>query len=153
MNIDPDTGTLNFPEIGISITPTLTHEEFVNTPVFSRFTPAVHNLPYRSYFLPRLQLNDSSLDPTIYFTGEIIDSVHLAHGGERFGLSWSDWSEEKELARKSFHEKWLKELNAPAGKYPWGEIFSVYDAKAGAASIIIRYEKKALHLSDDLSGL
>jgi hypothetical protein len=140
MNIDSATGALNLPELGLSIFHTLARQEFLKSQAFSQSRPGVQNPPWRTYSLPQIPLADSILHINILFNGEHLDSLSLAHSAEPFGLSWGDWSKEKELARKNFHETWLNQIYAPVGRYPWGKIESLYDDRGGSSSILIRYE-------------
>ncbi|GEP44805.1 hypothetical protein BGE01nite_40960 [Brevifollis gellanilyticus] len=102
----------------------------------------VRNEPWCSFKLPSIPQRDTELIITLQFHGERLDSLRLFHDAARFGTSWDDWSEERELARKAYHERWLAEmLRLPVGKYLWGEVLSVYDVKSGSSSIIVRYVK------------
>ncbi len=65
----------------------------------------------------------------------------MCHTDRRFGASWDDWSEEKELARKAWHDDWLKRtstITAPR-KYVWGRVASSYDERSADSSIEVTY--------------
>ena len=53
--------------------------------------------------------------------------------------SWSDWSRERELARKEAHDKWLNEVIGTRRSFPWGSVSSDFDAKTGGSEITIEY--------------
>jgi hypothetical protein len=143
MTADEHTGTLTFPEIGATITPDVSRERFLRTPAFVGASILVSNEPWCSYRIPDVPLPETSLSVSVQFRGERLVSVSLCHGAERYGSSWSDWSEERELARKAFHDRWLAlELHLPPGRYPWGDVDSRYDAKAGCSSITFSYAER-----------
>jgi hypothetical protein len=72
-------------------------------------------------------------------------TVDLVATDDRFGTSWDEWSEEKELQRKRFHDSWLNEVLGNERypyDYPWGRVASVYDPKAGFSYVSIKYRKR-----------
>jgi hypothetical protein len=140
MTVNEDTGCLLIPEIGTSITAFLSRSQFLRTPAFSGARVLVQNEPHCSYSLPGIQQADTKVVIVLQFRGEELVSLSLFHDATRFGSFWSDWSAERERARKLFHEHWLAtELRVPPGTYPWGGISSDYDDKGGFSSIKIRY--------------
>lgn len=140
MTIDEHTGRITLPEIGVVISPGLTRADFLQVPAFSRARISVRNEPWCSYNVSGVPQTDTELYIVFRFHGDRLHTLDLSHNAPRFGTSWADWSEERELARKVFHEQWLaKDLRIRAGKYPWGTISSCYDPKGGCSSIIIRY--------------
>ena len=143
MTINAVSGCIAFPEIGASITPSLSRSLFLQTSAFAATSVCVQNEPWCSYRLPAIPQADTVLGVVLQFHGEHLVSLSLAHGAARFGSSWSDWSHERQLARKAFHERWLSaELHAPPGDYPWGSISSHYDDKGGFSSITIQYASR-----------
>jgi hypothetical protein len=79
---------------------------------------------------------------------------------------WAGWSQERERARKETAEAWAKEVfgremevkpyelegavivpfeqhwdTARRAKFPWGEITSYFDGKAGFSGMAIQYSK------------
>ncbi len=140
MTLDKETGGITLPEIGASISASLSCSQFLKTPAFDGASVVVRNGLWCTYRLQDIAQASSRLCVVLQFHGEQLQSLNLTHFSERFGTSWSDWSEEQELARKAFHEDWLtRELGIRLGHYPWGDISSNYDPKGGSSSIIIRY--------------
>jgi hypothetical protein len=140
MKINEDTGHITLPEIGAIITPSLSRSHFLQLSAFAGASVSVRNEPWCSYRLPDIRQSDTDLTIVVQFHGQQLVSLNLFHGAPRFGSSWSDWSRERELARKAFHECWLAtELRTPPGEYPWGGIFSHYDDKGGFSSITVQY--------------
>ena len=140
MTVDKDTGSIILPEIGASISASLLCSQFLQTPAFAGASVVVRNDPWGSYRLPDIAQAGSRLCLVLQFHGERLQALTLCHDADRFGASWSEWSEERELARKAFHEDWLtRELGIRFGHYPWGDISSNYDPKGGFSSILIRF--------------
>ena len=140
MTIDEQTGCIALPEMGAVISPVLSRSQFLQMPAFSGAAVSVSNEPWCSYILAGIAQPETELSITFQFHGEQLLSLGLMHGAARFGSSWADWSEERELARKSFHERWLvRELGVQPGDYSWGSISSHYDNRGGFSSITIQY--------------
>ena len=101
---------------------------------------------------------------TVYFKEQRLESVDIVLSAEPEGASWADWSLEKEMDAKAFHEAVLKdELGEPhevalkgvgspmeteperysrtvvTYHYSWGEVLSTYDPRGGFSSIFVRY--------------
>lgn len=144
MTINDKTGTVTLPEIDAFISPSLSRYVFLSTPSFQGASVVVRNEPWCSYDLPPIPLPETNLYVRFQFHDQRLTDVSLTHSAPQFGSSWADWSEERELARKAFHESWLaRELHLSPGYFPWGEIVSCYDAKGGSSFIIIRYAPPA----------
>ncbi len=142
MTITQDTGVITLPEIGASIAATLSRSQFLQVPVFSCSSVFVQSEPWCSYRLPAIPQKYTDLVIIVQFRGEELFSLELCHGAACFGTSWENWSEERELARKAFHERWLaSEVGLRPGKYAWGEIASYYDETGRFSSIAVRYAK------------
>ena len=143
--INRDNGNVTFPGLEAAIGPSLTRAQFLQTLVAAVSSVGARNEPWCSYRLPNVPQPETILCLSLQFHGERLESLNLFHNAARFGASWDwdDWSEERELARKSFHEHWLvTKLGVALKRYSWGEISSNYDAKGGSSSITIRYAKQ-----------
>lgn len=134
------------PEIGASVASSLSRSRFLEMPEFSGATVSIQNGPWCRYRLPPITQTYTDLTIELQFHGEVLVSLDFCHGAACFGKSWSDWSEERELARKAFHERWLAgEVGVGPGQYPWGEVTSYYDPKGGFSAVTLRYvEHRAL---------
>jgi hypothetical protein len=90
----------------------------------------------------------------LVFEGEQLDSYSLWLMDARHGSSWRDWSEEKELARRDAHDAWLV-VTLGSGErkatekgpelhytFPWGEVRSSFDPRAGSSSIGVHFRRK-----------
>lgn len=142
MTITTETGVITLPEMGASLAPTLSRSQFLQSPEFFEARVFVRDEPRCSYRLPAIPQKYTELVIIVQFHDEQLVSLDLCHGAHCFGTSWADWSEERELARKAFHERWLaSEVGVNPGNYEWGEIASYYDEKGRFSSIAIRYGK------------
>ena len=143
MTISEDTGSITLPEIGAVISSSLSRSQFLQTAAFSAASVSVRNEPWCSFRLPSIPQPDTELFISLQFHGEQLLSLDLSHGAARFGTSWAEWSEQRELARKAFHERWLvSELLLHLGDYSWGAISSYYDANGGFSFITVRYANR-----------
>ena len=140
MKIDPATGRIAFHALRFTPGPKLTRAEFLRMPVAAASTPGDRHGPWSRYQLPVVPQRDTELYAVLHFEAERLASLDLFHSAERFGRSWAEWTQQRELARKAFHEHWLAaELGLKEGRYRWGEIRSVYDPRGGASLISITY--------------
>lgn len=133
MKIDTTQGTVSF-ERG-EIHRTLDLPTFLATQLGQTARKSLANESWTHY---DIDPEDGVLG-TVLFNGQSIDRIFLAM--KLRGESADDWSVERELERKSMHEKWLHAaLGEPPYQYPWGRVVSEFDAKGLASEIIIVYE-------------
>jgi hypothetical protein len=102
----------------------------------------VRNEPYSSFALPTVQFEGHSFAWSLWFHGSVLQRVSIQCADTEFGSSWSDWSEERELARKRFHDSMLQAIlgeNWSHQRFPWGAVDSCYDQKGGFSSIGVTY--------------
>jgi len=103
--------------------------------------------------LPSEADGDRKIGVRLIFEGERLDGYRLWIVDPRYGTSWDDWSEEKELAHRDAHDAWLVEklgpgerARAPGGmelgySLPWGDVWSTYDPRSGGSSIGVRFRR------------
>jgi len=145
MIINPETGVITLPEIDASIGPSLSRDVFLSTRAFQQASVCIRNEPWCSYDLSPIAQSETNLHLRLQFHDQGLVSISISHAAPRFGTSWADWSEEKELALKAFHESWLnQELHLSPGAYSWGEIQSCYDSKGGSSFINLSYRSTKL---------
>jgi len=89
----------------------------------------------------------------LLFDGERLDGYRLWIADARFGVSWDDWSEDKELARRDAQDAWLVEqlgegvrIERPSGSVltyslPWGEAWSGYDPRSAGSDVGVRLRR------------
>ena len=136
MTIDPSSGRLAFPEIGLVVEPSLTRTGFLRLPTGAVSLPRVRHDPSFRYQLPAVSQPDSTLYVVLQFDYERLLSVNLFHHAERF----DGGSEAAELARKRFHEQWLAlRFGVACQRYRWGEVSSLRDPAGCSSSILIAY--------------
>lgn len=92
----------------------------------------------------------------LHFQGEQLGGYSLWLDDPRYGTSWDDCSEEKQLAQRDAHDAWLlstlgpgERVPSPSGpelrySFPWGEVWSTFDARGMSSPIGIRFRRDAL---------
>ena len=141
MTIDPNSGRIVFPEIGLTVSPSLTRTQFLRLPTGATSLARVRHDPSFRYQLPAMPQPDSTLYVVLRFHYERLTAVSLFHHAERFDDP-SGWSEAGELARKSFHEWWLSsQFGMNCQRYRWGEVSSNDDPVGRSSSILFEYAK------------
>src|ERR1700754_124914 len=142
--IDTKTGAISVDEVDFVIHPALTREEYLSSPLAGARVNG-GNEPYGSFSPGALEIMGDSFLLTLNFYGSHLTSVDLFANDKRFGTSWADWSKEKEIQRKRFHESWLGKVLGN-DRYPyyydWGSVESFYDEKGGFSYITVRYRKR-----------
>ncbi len=141
--IERTTGEIRLPLGGTCISPALTREQFLASSLASQSREVVRKEPHCSFGLPTLQLSGHAFVVSLWFRGSRLHRVSIQCTDAEFGTSWSDWSEERELARKRFHDSLLQSALGPKWmhqRFPWGTVDSGYDTKSGFSSIGVTYE-------------
>jgi hypothetical protein len=139
--IDPATGALSFQDASVQIGSALKRSEFLSAWWSKDAVDWVVNEPWHSWKLPRECTSDSiSFIVVLYYRGEQLMQVELCNCDPKFGTSWNDHSDEKELNRKASHDQWLLACLRDRRTFSWGSVWSGYDDGGGSSSIRIRYE-------------
>jgi hypothetical protein len=140
--IDMATGKISIRNVDVVLGPLLTRAKFLASSFGKCSQISVENGPYCSFnvSIPAGDLMRLPAVMTLFFFDQQLESVSITASDDRFGASWHQWSEEKELERKRFHDQWLTDTIGTANREsPWGEISSNYDAKSGFSSIHVQY--------------
>ena len=149
--INRSTGEVLIESIPATLGPKFTRRDLFSLPLKSQ--SQVVNEPYHSYSIGRHEIAGLDFYVVLYFYGQELEFIDMAHPAAQFGTSWDDWSEEKELKRKEVHDRWLIEQTGYASHvYEWGEIGSDYDPRSGGSSIIIRYSWQGQPWSQEKKG-
>lgn len=141
--IDPQTGAVQFDQPAVAITRDLTQEQFLAGPLGAIASPLNQNAPWARFAYKGVTSGGETWAGDLCFQGDRLYSVSLAVNRREFGSSWDDWSEQKELARKAFHDEWLTTFfGRPAEEYrfAWGTVSSTYDAKGGGSALHVVYK-------------
>ncbi len=140
MTIDPHTGRIALPEIGLVVDPALTRTQFLRLPTSAVCLGRLRHDPSFRYQLPVVPQPDSALYVVLQFHYERLAAINLFHHAERFDDPLSGGSEALELARKAFHEQWLAaQFGLACQRYRWGEVSSNYDSARRSSSILVEY--------------
>ncbi|GGI12921.1 hypothetical protein [Gottfriedia solisilvae] len=126
-------------------------DEFKKTELFNNVGGFIdHDNGHKNYTIKNVKIDKHSFIIKLYFLNDRLKLTSLVYVSEKNNeeLSWSDWSLEKELKRKEFHDnlitKWLGRRNLKSNnyvvfKYKWGSVSSAYDIKSQSSSICINY--------------
>lgn len=140
--IDSATGDISIRNADVVIGSSLKRATFLASSFGRCAEISVENGAYCSYNtkIPASDLMELPAILTLYFHDEQLESVSISALAERFGGSWDDWSEEKELERKQFHDQWLTtSIGSSTCDQSWGQLSSHFDAKGGFSTITVRY--------------
>jgi len=103
--IDVRTGAITFETPPTVITPSMTRDQFLASPLAAGATDHVANEPYHSWKLKgTCRAADLNLLVVLWFHGQRLSMVSLMDPDPRFGESWADHSEANEMARKASHD-------------------------------------------------
>lgn len=140
MKPNPTTGEFLLAS-GVLLSPHSSRTSFLSSVEGAQAKVLVKNEPWCSF---HLSAGSSPLSVSVYFKGEFLDSIHFSVSGAEYGSSWGDWSEEKEMKRKSANDAWLQKYELTPGQtYSWGSVWSGYDPKGGFSSIVVRYAPRS----------
>ena len=140
---DAATGTLTFDNLQTSIGSNLSRTQFLQSSLAVDARTLVANEPWHSWVLKPHFNCDLTFIVAVYFHAEILKWVHLTNVDPQFGTSWSEWSEQKQLALKATHDAWLHKTFKSRRRFAWGSVESVYDRKDGNSSIIFTFDPRA----------
>ncbi|MES2470482.1 MAG: hypothetical protein V4675_24520 [Verrucomicrobiota bacterium] len=136
--INIETGQIKFDD-GFSLAPETTESD-VTCPLGSDWTDREGNRWRWMSFQDSHSWGDFEMAVNAFFKNQKIWTVELAVVDPRFGKSWSEHSEEKEIQRKRFHDQILSDIFG--GRYrvfDWGSVWSEYDPNGGSSSFGIHY--------------
>lgn len=140
--IDRNTGSIRIAGYRQRIRHKMTLDEFLASPLAAAAHADRSRRRHKRFHFRDVCLNRTMFHLSVLFTDGVISCVNLCCSDNRYGKSWEDWSEQKERARKAFHDRWLRENLGPkplSTAYSWGRVTSCYDARSGGSSITIRY--------------
>jgi hypothetical protein len=140
--IEQATGKIQMPLGGICVSPFLTREQFLASPIVGQCHELVRNEPFWSFVLPATQFDGHSFSLSLWFRGSVLQRVSIMCIDAEFGSSWSDWSEERQMARKRFHDSFLQTVlgsDWSQRHFSWGKVLSCYDSNGGFSIFHIIY--------------
>ncbi len=134
-------GKLVLDDISLVIDSSLSKNTFLSSELQASSKETVSNKEWSSFNTGIHRICGESFVLSLSFFGADLVEFHLTNVQPGEKDTWSDWSEEKEMARKNRHDKWLaNQLGKPPYKFAWGQVFSVYDQKSGGSLIVVRYK-------------
>jgi hypothetical protein len=140
--IDLGTGAIRFERPETAVTSALTRQQFLASELAAGAGVFVDNEPWVSYRVPSVTLGGGEFIAVLFFKAQDLTGVDLFHPFPDEPGGWENWSEERELGRRAFHDEWLASIGVEGlpHKYSWGWVRSFFDERAGSSSIAIRYE-------------
>jgi hypothetical protein len=151
--IDRETGALVLPSgrIGSAVTRTV----FLASPLAAQERCVDVSTGWTQVYLTPQAVDGLTFGVKVVFEGEQLDGYSLWIVDARYGTSWDNWSEEKELARRDAHDTWLTAALGPGERrlssngpdlsysFSWGEVWSTFDARGGSSTIGVRWRRDA----------
>ena len=98
---------------------------------------------YVWYRLPSAEIVGHQIAMSLCFYRGALESISIADEDLRYGASWDDWSEEKERARADATKRWFAALGYEVGSYPWGEVWTGFDAKSASGGGGVRFARRS----------
>ena len=147
--IDPETGTLTL--AGGRIDRGTTRSAFRASPVAQGCRWEDMRTGWTQAVLSTQAAGPRTFTVRVLFECEQLDGYRLCAVDPRYGASWDEWSEEKERARSDAHDALLIDLLGPGARrqrpdgseltyaFPWGDVWSAYDARSGGSEIGVRF--------------
>jgi hypothetical protein len=125
---------------GASIGPGLTLKAFLASPLVGGAPLPAPGASWSNFGLCHPEMEGQKFGVGLGFEGEALRTVDLSMVRSTEPLSWDDWSQERERARKARHDTWLAEqLGHLPWSFSWGEVSSDYDPRGGSSGIRIAY--------------
>ena len=86
---------------------------------------------YVWYRLPQTEMAGRQIAMNLCFHAGVLAQISAADADPTFGMTWDDWSAEKEKSRAHATERWLVAIGFKVGTYPWGAVWAGTDPKTG----------------------
>lgn len=149
--IDRQTGALMLPTG--SIGRDLTRAAFLSSPMGAQARCDDKGTLGMSAYLGPQPVDDLVFGVELHFVGEQLRGYSLWLDDPRYGTSWDDYSEGKQRAQRDAHDAWLLSTLGPGDRgpipqgrelrytFPWGEVWSTFDARGGSSTIGVRFER------------
>jgi len=139
--IDISNGNLSIDNKTTIIGKELTKDSFISSDLFIDVIRQ-DDYGYTRYIIkPQLIDNDQFSITLIFKPDGILDFVFLGIAINGSIPSWENWSEEKELQKKTILDEWMKKnFSAIEKDLSWGSIGSFYDPRSASSHITIRYK-------------
>lgn len=138
MTIDPETGALRWGD-GAELGPAMACDEWRVTRAARQAEPWISEGTWCSYRLPEVVDAEGPWTVIAWFHEQRLWQVTLMSTRAEFGAGWGDWSRNRELARRDFHDAWLREVLGPRRSFAWGTVNSLFDMKSASSSITLHF--------------
>ena len=105
------------------------------------------NTGYVWYDIPEQELDGETFVVSLCLHEAILESYTVTLTDDKYGISWDDWTEDKEKQRAKDTGRFLKKIGCSPGKYTWGEVWASFDSKSGQGNGGVRYKKDKMKLN------
>lgn len=137
-----------------AIYPDLSLEQLLASQWYSEYFTEIRDMQngYIWYTFQNVPISSQLFSLSLLFQSSVLNMVIMSVSDAKYGQSWDDWTEEKELQRKQQHDAFLnKELQRQPDVRRWkpypyieykvayGRIQSSYDPRSASSSISITY--------------
>jgi hypothetical protein len=138
--IETATGALITPDL--TITPSLSKSVLLASPLVDRGDWTNERGGWYAAILKPMTIAGESIGVSLMFEAEELDSINLWVNDPKYGTSWDDFTEEKELARDQKHRAWLAAtVGEWDSKFKWGSIHCCHDERSDGSTIMLKYRR------------
>lgn len=110
---------------------------------------------YFWYYFQRIEIKGYQVSFSLCFSGDQLDIIHMSTWENGDAKDWNEWTEEKEM--KVFHrnntfltqileipptQKKKKPYPSCTFKFPWGNVWSVYDPRSASSLMGISFNEE-----------
>ena len=135
--IDPATGRVQFPDIGLDLKPLMPQAEFIAATSSLNRDNLGYNSGWQRYSIRQPISNDRKLGMFLIFQDERLRKFSFAYAHK--DESWDTWTEEGERAREKEYQQELALQLGGKDTFPWGKARVVLDSKSGGIDIWIEF--------------
>jgi hypothetical protein len=134
-------GRINVKNSVLTISSSLSENEFLSSDLGRTSTPLIQNGVYRSYEISVCCIAGDQFLLDLFFESGEIKTIHLSPT-EIISVSNDDLEALRQT--KLYNDRWLYEKHGllPKNHFPWGSVISVLDEKSWNACIVVHYESK-----------
>lgn len=139
--IDPDTGRVRFPDLGLELRPMMPEAEFIAATASLNRDNLGANDGWQRYQVRELIPGDRRIGIFLVFLHGRLKMFGFAYAHK--DESWATWSEAAELERE---KEYQQELAAQLGRkntFPWGTVGAKLDSKSGGTDIWMNFSDQS----------
>lgn len=135
--IDPETGSVSFPDIALEVHPLMPEAEFIAATARLNRDNLGANDGWQRYSIRALIPSDRKLGMFFVFQHGRLKMLSFAWAQK--DETWADWSEATELARENEYRQELAAQLGGKNTLAWGTVGAQLDSKSGGTDIWINF--------------